>query len=429
MTSKIFKNTSFLSFFAAVLAYVLAKYFADVSYLTQPNLSWYYPSLLLVKTTFLSILKMLIAPLVFFSLLGGLFSVGKIENLKSMGKISFIYYFTTTFFAVSLGLIVVFFIHPWKTANDKIDTSLLSSMDANLYQAPAKLIDSSSGSVSQILSGFAEQAFVNPFHALANNNILGIVVAALLLGLSALYVLPEKNILAELTADINKILHQFLKILIRFLPIGVFAIVFDLSLKMSSNIFEKLLAFCLVVFGATMIHALIVLPSIAKIFVKISYFDLLKKMSKPLILAFSTSSSSATLPLTMETCEQEFKISKSVSGFVLPLGATMNMDGTALFEGVAAVFLAYLFDVQLGSLQIFSIFFMAMLSSVGAPGMPSASMAAMQMVLLAAGIPLEAIGILLVVERPLDTFRTAVNVEGDMVGALVVQSLLDRKKA
>jgi Na+/H+-dicarboxylate symporter len=127
----------------------------------------------------------------------------------------------------------------------------------------------------------------------------------------------------------------------------------------------------------------------------------------------------------MQASEEELGVSKTVSGFVFPLGATMNMDGTALYEGIAAVFLAYLFGIELSTTAMITVFFMAMVSSIGAPGMPSGSMAGMQMVLLGAGIPLEAIGILLVVERPLDTIRTAVNVEGDMIGALVTQHYLN----
>lgn len=139
-----------------------------------------------------------------------------------------------------------------------------------------------------------------------------------------------------------------------------------------------------------------------------------------MIVAFSTSSSSSTLPVTIQTAERELSVDPKVSSFVLPLGATINMDGTALFEALAAIFLAYLYGIELSTILIVTVFFMAMVASIGAPGMPSASMAGMQMVLLAIGVPLEAIAILLVVERPLDTIRTSLNVEGDIVGALVV---------
>jgi len=176
----------------------------------------------------------------------------------------------------------------------------------------------------------------------------------------------------------------------------------------------------------TMIHGGIVLPAIAWFLGGRSPREFFSNVSRPLLVAFSTSSSSATLPVSMQACEEDLKVSNSVSSFVLPLGATMNMDGTALFEAIAAVFLAYLFGVELSTVAIVTVFLMAMVASIGAPGMPSASMAGMQMVLLAVGIPLEAIAILLVIERPLDTIRTAVNVEGDLVGSLVVDRFTRR---
>jgi Na+/H+-dicarboxylate symporter len=146
-----------------------------------------------------------------------------------------------------------------------------------------------------------------------------------------------------------------------------------------------------------------------------------------LLVAFSTSSSAATLPVSMKTAQEKLGVSQSVSSFVLPLGATMNMDGTALFEAVAAIFLAYLYGIELSTLMVITVFLMAMISSIGAPGMPTASMSGMQIVLLAVGIPLEAIAILLIIERPLDTFRTTVNVQGDLIGTLVVQHYLNRR--
>ena len=154
---------------------------------------------------------------------------------------------------------------------------------------------------------------------------------------------------------------------------------------------------------------------------------LVRSIAQPLLVAFSTSSSAATLPVSMKTAQEKLGVSQSVSSFVLPLGATMNMDGTALFEAVAAIFLAYLYGIELSTLMVITVFLMAMISSIGAPGMPTASMSGMQIVLLAVGIPLEAIAILLIIERPLDTFRTTVNVQGDLIGTLVVQHYLNRR--
>jgi Na+/H+-dicarboxylate symporter len=192
-------------------------------------------------------------------------------------------------------------------------------------------------------------------------------------------------------------------------------------------VIEQLLYFVLVVLGATLFHGLVVLPLITLLVGGKGPIEFLRGASRPILVALTTSSSSATLPVTMKAAEEQFRISSGVRAFVLPLGATMNMDGTALFEGIAAVFLAHLFGIDLTPAAMTAVFLMAMIASIGAPGMPSGSMAGMQMVLLAVGIPLEAIGILLLVERPLDAVRTAVNVEGDLVGAVTIERLLSAK--
>jgi len=145
------------------------------------------------------------------------------------------------------------------------------------------------------------------------------------------------------------------------------------------------------------------------------------RIIKPMLTAFVTSSSAATLPVSMQTLHEELAVSKAKAAFILPLGATVNMDGTALFEAIAVIFLAYMFGIPLDAFSIVVIFLVTMLASAGAPGIPSGSMAGLQTVLLAVGIPLEAIGLVLLIERPLDTIRTAINVEGDIIGGLVVE--------
>lgn len=221
-------------------------------------------------------------------------------------------------------------------------------------------------------------------------------------------------------SGLNKSINTLVGWIIRLAPLAVFAIVFDFTVRGGESLFQQLALFALLVFVLTLIHGAIVLPTIAKIATGIKYTILFKAISAPMAMAFATSSSSATLPLAMQSAQEKLGVSQSTSSMVLPLGAVMNMDGTALFEGVAAIFLAQLFGVDLTTSGLVMIFIMAMVSSVGAPGMPSGSMSGMQLVLLAAGIPLEAIAILLIIERPLDTFRTAVNVEGDMIAALVI---------
>lgn len=369
---------------------------------------------------------MLIAPLIFFSLIGGIIGIGNVVRLKALGGVTLSYYLGTTTIAIVLGLIAVFFIHPW--------TQYPSAISSEQAEFAGRLLDTESSSTLVVFQNLFSQAFTNPFKALADLNILGIVTNAFLLGVAMVLVLPEQNKLFDLVKEINKVISKVLSWVIMTLPIGIFAIIFDFTLKIDAlgghaeAFLVQLLSFALLVVLLTMVHGVIILPLIAYFFAKKNPLDLLKSISRPLLVAFSTSSSSATLPVSMKSCEDNLNVDQSVSSFVLPLGATMNMDGTALFEAVAAVFLAYLYGIELSTTAIFIIFFMTMLASIGAPGMPSASMAGMQMVLLAVGIPLEAIAILLVVERPLDTIRTAVNVEGDLVGTIVVQRYFNRTR-
>ena len=411
-----------------VFGYITASIFGDPSWTTTADTPEFYKFILLLKDIFIQSLKMLVAPLIFFSLIGGLAGIKEATKLKSLGSVAITYYLTTTLLAIIIGLVAVFFVHPWENSGVIVKTSTDASVSSEYgYKKPNKIIDAKDNSIITVVHKILKSSFVNPIASLASNNILGLVMAALLIGLAMITGLDGDSQLFLLVEDINKVLSKILGWFINFSPIGIFAIVFDFKLKVSGDIFTQLLSFCLVVLGATLIHGAIVLPTLAKIFAGISPITLFKKISKPLLIALGTSSSSATLPVTMKTCEEELGVSKAVSGFVFPLGATMNMDGTALFEGIAAIFLANLYGVELTTFTIFSIFFMSMISSVGAPGMPSGSMSGMQMVLLAAGIPLEAIGILLVIEKPLDTFRTAVNVEGDIVGALIVQKTMEKR--
>ncbi len=421
---KLTKNLTFWVLVGGVLGYLSALLFGDPEWTVAASPPAFYEFVLLLKTTFLALLKMLIAPIIFFSLIGGLLNIGDASRLKSLGSITIVYYLCTTFIAICIGLTAVFFIHPWVGNVEQITVIALST-DPN-YIAPAKFIDQSSGSLLQVLRGLLSTAFTNPFTALTELNILAIATNAFLFGLAMVLVVPATSPLVAGVQHINDMLHKVLAWVVLTTPFGIFAIIFDVSLKSGGTLLSSLLGFCAVVVGGTLLHGLVVLPLISKFAAGVGPLDFFSKAGKPLMVAFATSSSSATLPVSMQTAEEEFGVSNTVSSFVFPLGATMNMDGTALYEGVAAVFLAYLFGIDLGTTGMVTVFFMAMVSSIGAPGMPSGSMAGMQMVLLGAGIPLEAIGILLVVERPLDTLRTAVNVEGDLIGALVTQRFFSK---
>jgi Na+/H+-dicarboxylate symporter len=415
------KNLTFQVFIAAILGVVMALVYQVI----EPNgIAMIDNSVSLLKGTFLALLKMLIAPMIFFSLIGGIISIGNVVRLRQMGGVTVGYYFLTTGVAITLALVVVFFVHPW-TAYPPIMAQMVDS-------SSTRLLEPGSDSILAVLENMASLAFTNPFSALVNLNILGIVTNALFMGVAMVLVLEENSPLFRLVVDANKIIIQVLRWVIRVLPIGIFAIMFDFTVRLSGDdglggtFLTQLFQFALLVVTMTLIHGLIVLPAIAWITTRISPLELLRKIASPLLVAFSTSSSAATLPVSMRAAEDNLDVSPSVASFVLPLGATMNMDGTALFEAVAAIFLAYLYGIELSSVMVVTVFLMAMVASIGAPGMPSASMSGMQMVMLAIGIPLEAIAILLVIERPLDTIRTSVNVEGDLIGSLIVDRYLKR---
>ena len=417
------KNLTVQILIAAVVAAIGARLFGDSSWLTSPTP--FYDTILMIKVAFLAALKMLIAPMIFFSLISGISNIGNVVRLRRLGGVTVLYYMGTTGLAIVLGLIAVFWIHPWEAYPPALESSLVFS--------ESRMIDPGSDSLIAILKQILVMAFANPFHALVNLNIIGIVTSAILLGLAMVITLKPESQVFSIVRDLNQIIMTVLSWIIRLLPIGIFAIIFDFSLRLSisdefsQDFLTQLLQFSVLVTGLTLFHGFVILPLVAWMTTGQHPVRLVRSIAQPLLVAFSTSSSAATLPVSMKTAQEKLGVSQSVSSFVLPLGATMNMDGTALFEAVAAIFLAYLYGIELSTLMVITVFLMAMISSIGAPGMPTASMSGMQIVLLAVGIPLEAIAILLIIERPLDTFRTTVNVQGDLIGTLVVQHYLNRR--
>ena len=418
------RNLTFWVVLMALAGYGLSLLIGDKAWTALPagsdQLPGFYQLIVQIKQGFIQLLRILVAPVVFISLVAGLANIRSITSLHRMGLGTLGYYLLTTAIAAGIGLLVVFYIHPWQ-GGAVIASGSLAVPDSS---QSLRFIDAQSSSLGTIAGQLLERALVNPITAFMELNVLAIVVNALLIGLLLVWLVPAKSVVFKVIEQLSHLMHKLLGWVIWLTPFGVFAIMFDLALRVNGNIVDQLLWFALVVFGATLLHAVLVLPTIAWLASGLTPWVLLRQLAAPMLVAFSTSSSTATLPVSLKTAQDNLKVSRPVAGFVLPLGATMNMDGTALFEGVAAVFLAYLFGVELNSAAIIAVFIMAMVSSIGAPGMPSGSMSGMQMVLLAVGIPLEAIAILLLVERPLDTFRTAVNVQGDMVGALVVQRFL-----
>lgn len=406
-------------FLAAALAVLLALGYLALGL----SLGWVEESASLIKQVFIGLLRMLVVPMIFFSLIGGVVSIGNVLLLRRLGGATVLYYLGTTGIATGMALAAVFLYHPWTDYPPLMAGFAVAPGSA---AAPA-LLEAGQDSLLAVLGKIAGQALVNPFTALAEMNILGIVTSALLIGIAMALLLDSESALVKGVQQANQVIFKILGWVIRLLPIGIFAILFEFTLRLSGTgghaeaFLAQLFSFGALVVGLTLAHGLLALPLIAWALGGMPPAALLRKVAQPLLVAFSSSSSAATLPVSMRCAKEELQVSDSVGSFVLPLGATINMDGTALFEAMAAIFLAYLYGLELSAVMVATVFFMAMVASIGAPGMPTASMSGMQMVMLAIGIPLEAIAILLVIERPLDTVRTAVNVEGDLVGSLVVQ--------
>ena len=281
---------------------------------------------------------------------------------------------------------------------------------------------------SEFLVQFLHQLFQNPFSALAKGEVLPVVVFAIFLGV-ALIVGGEryKNVL-NLFKEFLDLTMRMIGWIMRLAPLGIFALLLKLVATQNAELLSTLIEFIVLIIGTTLFHGIVVLPLLLYIFTKKSPLWFWRGAREALITAFATSSSSATLPVTLRCVEQHLHVRKDIAGFVVPLGATLNMDGTALYEAAAALFVANLAGIDLSLGQQLIVFVTAMIASMGAPGIPSAGMVTMILVLQSVGLPVEAIAILLPIDRLLDTVRTAVNVQGDMISSLVVQELVITKE-
>jgi Na+/H+-dicarboxylate symporter len=293
-----------------------------------------------------------------------------------------------------------------------------------LFQDAMQGFNTKQMTLAEFGQSFLHGLFVNPFNALAQGNVLAIVIFALFLGI-ALVAGGERyrNILVLLQEGLELTL-RIVGWIMRLAPLGIMALLVKLAATQDVALLTTLAKFVAVVLGTTLLHGVVVLPLIGYLVAGVSPRRFWRGAREALVTAFATSSSSATLPVTLRCVQQHLHVKAEIAGFVVPLGATINMDGTALYEAAAALFIANLAGIELNLMQQMIVFVTAMLAAIGAPGIPSAGMVTMVMVLQSVGLPAEAIAILLPIDRLLDAFRTAVNVEGDMVGSLVVQKLV-----
>ncbi|WP_174493634.1 dicarboxylate/amino acid:cation symporter [Acinetobacter sp. Marseille-Q1623] len=363
----------------------------------------------IASSIFIGLLKMLLVPLIFSSIVVGVSNLQAGGQLSRTWKITLACCVTTTTLALILGLTCAHLFDVGKG----VDIALFQDA-MNSHQTPDTLTPSS------FFTNFIQNTLINPFKAFAEGNVLAVVVFALFLGAALVKGGERFNSIRALSLQFFEVMMLLVSWVMKLAPIGIFALLAKLISTEDLSILSRLAEFAAVVTGTTIFHGAVVLPLLLWIFGKMNPITFFKGTRAALITAFATSSSSATMPLSMKCAQENLGVRPQTAGFVIPLGTQLNMDGTALYEAAAALFIANLMGLDLSIGQQVIVCLTAMIASLGAPGIPSAGMVTMIMVLQSVGLPAEAIAILLPIDRLLDTVRTVVNVQGDMMISVVV---------
>lgn len=368
----------------------------------------------LVGTLFIDLLKMILIPLVFCSIAVG------IANLRQHQQIHRVWVTTLLFFISSMGIAMLL----------GMATSLYfkpgAGLEIALFQDAMQNFQAKQLPLPEFFAQFLHGLFVNPFAALANGNVLAVVIFALFLGIAIVMGGERYQHIVSLLQEALDITMRIVHWIMYLAPFGIAALLIKLVAVQDVAMLHTLAKFVALIIGTLLLHGVVILPLILYLFTRKSPLWFWRGAREALVTAFATSSSSATLPITLRCVTEQLKVKPEIAGFVVPLGATINMDGTALYEAAAALFIANLVGVELSFIQQLIVFMTAMVAAIGAPGIPSAGMVTMVMVLQSVGLPAEAIAILLPIDRLLDTLRTTVNVQGDMIGSLVVQKIVQQ---
>jgi len=390
---------------------------SNIFFHDHPTLNWLvdnvaYP----VGQVFLRLLFMIVVPLIFCSISLGVASLGDLKKVGRIGGKTMGFFLATTALAAVLGLTLVNVVRPGKSLDPATRTALLEEYAS---EATEKAVLAES-------SGFGINTFVNiiprnPVDAAARGDMLAIIFVALMFGIALTRIAPDRAApVMRVLEGIGDAVMVVIDIAMRIAPIGVFGLIFSVTARFGFGVLQSLALYVIMVLAALSIQQFIILPSLARILAGINPLTFLKRARALMITAFSTSSSNATLPTTIETAQRNFGVPSQIAGFVLPLGATMNMNGTALFEGMTVLFLAQVFGVELTLVHQAIVIGMCVITAVGAAGVPGGSIPLLVMVLIMVGVPGEGIALILGVDRILDMSRTVPNVTGDLLTSIVV---------
>ncbi|KYH28306.1 dicarboxylate/amino acid:cation symporter [Clostridium colicanis] len=355
---------------------------------------------------FLRAIKMLVVPLVLCSLICGVASIGDIKKLGRVGVKTIIYYVFTTALAISLAMAVANVIKPGIGTNLSIQT--------------AEKVETATPPF--IMDMFVNMIPTNPIEAMVKGDMLQIIVFAILFGMCITLIGKKGETLLDMISQINEVLLKMITVIMLTAPVGVFALISKVIMFQGIGALLPLLKYFMTVILSLILQALIVYGTALKVLGGLNPIKFFKKFWPVMLVAFSTSSSNATIPVSLETCEEKLGASRSVASFTIPLGATINMDGTAIMQGVATIFISQLVGVNLTIHEMLMVVLTATLASIGTAGVPGAGIVMLSMVLQQVGLPVEGIALILSVDRLLDMLRTAVNVTGDAAATIIMSN-------
>jgi Na+/H+-dicarboxylate symporter len=377
-----------------------------------------------VGDVFMSLITMIVVPLVFVSLMLGTAGMGDVRKLGRIGAKTSLYFVLTTVVAIVVGLVLANTIRPGEGLSEEVRTQLYKNYQSKAQDGIQRVEEKPS--LVDILVNIVPR---NPVAAFVQGNMLQIIFMALLFGVVLTMIDREKSkFIMNLLDGLNDMFIQIVHLVMKLAPYGVFALSAVVVGQFGFDILVTLIKYSLVVIGGLIFYTVTFNSLTVGLLGHMNPIVFFKAVKEAIIIAFSTSSSMATLPVAMESVEH-IGVSREYSSFVIPLGSTVNMDGTALYQGVSAVFIAQIYGMHLGIASQLTIVLMAVLSSIGAAGVPMAGIIALVLILQQLGIPMEGIALILGVERLLDMVRTSVNVIGNMACAVVIQELEEKKRA
>lgn len=358
----------------------------------------------LVGQVFLRGIMMLVVPLVFISLVNGASGMGDIKKLGRVGIKTVAFYLTTTAVAIIIALVLGYLLKP----------------GVGLDMSAIQVVEPTISSKVPLIQILYEMVPRNPIAAMADGNMLQIIVFALITGIGLSLLGDKAEFLQKLFTSLNDLIMKLVEIIMLFAPIGVYGLISKTFATVGYAAIVPMLKYILTVYLGLIIHMFFVYGGLLKGFTKLSPMKFYKKFLPAMSVAFSTASSNATVPVSLELCEKELGISKNIASFTIPLGATINMDGTAIMQGIAVFFIAQVYGYELTLGMILTVILTATLASIGTAGVPGAGTLMLSLVLQSIGLPLEGIGLIIGIDRLVDMARTVTNITGDAVCTAVI---------